>query len=544
MTDFQEFRRLFWDARRAHVKAGKKATDQSPEHQAALGYAKGHDLPWAEALLQASLLIEQDKPDDALAALAAAESIVPASEQGIVWHLRGVALADKKDYDGAIEAYRKALEQPGDFPSAWPMINLALVYEETENYKEARKILTRLIDDPTHDETYRSYAKSLLAVIDADMDKEALTPEDRALLEPRTRPPGELTPEERILAKIRGVKETQYQRYLAKPGSGRDNVLSILRGWSSSVTLLEGFEHMWRGGGYLIKWQGKGIVIDPGFDFLRNFHDLKYHGREIDAVLVSHNHSDHNADVKSIDDLMYELYMRRRDDKFGGIKPYGIFWDDDTHRSVKFSMKKPAHHKRPIRFDLGRCNPTDTIGRRHGLPFTVEYFKTRHGSDAENAVGFKLHLRIPGGNDFRFGFTGDTEFFSGLAKYLAGCDLLLAHISQPTEEELRNPSKRKKHHLGYRGLAALIEASKPRLTIVSEFWAGIADLRIDLVCALRKLTGNLNILPAGIGMHVHLPEMEIECTECTKRIPFNQVRVSPPAEPFGRLAYLCSQCLL
>ena len=58
---------------------------------------------------------------------------------------------------------------------------------------------------------------------------------------------------------------------MERKSSKRDNVVSILRGWSSAVTLLEGTEQLWRGGGYFVKWAGKGIVIDPGFDFLRNF---------------------------------------------------------------------------------------------------------------------------------------------------------------------------------------------------------------------------------------------------------------------------------
>jgi glyoxylase-like metal-dependent hydrolase (beta-lactamase superfamily II) len=69
-------------------------------------------------------------------------------------------------------------------------------------------------------------------------------------------------------------------------------VFSCLRGWSSAVTLLEGStDSHWVGGGYFLKWRGKGIVIDPGFDFIDNFHDAGYHMREVDAVLVSHNHT-------------------------------------------------------------------------------------------------------------------------------------------------------------------------------------------------------------------------------------------------------------
>ena len=64
MDALREFRRLFWAARKAHVKAGKKATDQCPEHKAALAFAQAHGLQWAESLLDASFMICQGKHDD------------------------------------------------------------------------------------------------------------------------------------------------------------------------------------------------------------------------------------------------------------------------------------------------------------------------------------------------------------------------------------------------------------------------------------------------------------------------------------------------
>jgi len=121
---------------------------------------------------------------------------------------------------------------------------------------------------------------------------------------------------------------------------------------------------------------------------------------------------------------------------------------------------------------------------------------------------------------------------------------LLAHISQPDLEEFTDPSHRKKIHLGYRGLAELIKETKPKLTLVGEFWAGLADLRIDLIQGLRSLTGDEAILPAGIGLHLDLPSMNIACAECRRSVSYKEIRVAPPASRFENLAYLCKDCLL
>jgi len=144
----------------------------------------------------------------------------------------------------------------------------------------------------------------------------------------------------------------------------------------------------------------------------------------------------------------------------------------------------------------------------------------------------------------RIGYTGDTAYFEDLHKHLRDCDVLIAHISQPSIEELQDASKLKEVHLGYRGTARLLKECNPRLALVGEYWAGFTDLRISLVKALRQRSGLDAILPAGLGMHLKVPSLEIECTECAKPTSFSQIKVAPPTDNFGSLAYLCPRCMI
>ena len=651
-----EFQRLFWEARKEHVKSGKFASVDRPRHQAALTYARQHNVPGAETLLQASLQACRDGSAGALDLLEAEDQFAPQlagvrwfiqarirdagkefdlaireylralaaphfQQPGGAWNNIGVTHWKKGDYTAAIAALRQALEDPNyDTPgTAW--CNLGLIHADQGNYDEAIAAYRRALEDPNYDtpgkvwhnlgfayynegnydEAIAAYRRALetpnydtssltwnnlaqahyfaghreqavealqhvpadsrdswlASVLAADLSKEALSRDDRALLQNATtagslESPSETlatrgeeqTPEARMLEKLKG-QQTQYDHYLERPPSDRDNVLSVLRGWSSAVTLIEGSERLWRGGGYLLKWRGKGIAIDPGFDFIRNLHDAGYHAREIDAVLVSHNHPDHNADLTSLDDLRYELYKRRhREQSGGGIEPYALFWDRDSDRAITFAAEKPEHQYPPILLDRGRCNPMDRITSRFGLPVNVEYFGVNHGTDVRGATGFRLELLDGADTIFTLGYTGDTEYFPELSQRLQGCDLLLAHISQPDPREFTDPNFRKQIHLGYRGLAELIREAKPKLTLVGEFWAGLSDLRIDLIQGLRRLTGTEAILPAGLGMHLELPTAKVECTECGAFTEPARVRVAPPAGRFGNLAYLCPGCLL
>ena len=61
----------------------------------------------------------------------------------------------------------------------------------------------------------------------------------------------------------------------------------VLRRWGSYTP---GVIQRSTGGGYFLIWNGKGIVIDPGFDFLSNFLRMGGCATDINAVILTHNH--------------------------------------------------------------------------------------------------------------------------------------------------------------------------------------------------------------------------------------------------------------
>jgi tetratricopeptide (TPR) repeat protein/ribonuclease BN (tRNA processing enzyme) len=460
------------------------------------------------------------------------------------WNNLGILLMGKGETGGAIKAFRKALGTSGGDKTSKAWTNLAQAYKAANKVDLARKAFKEALKASDSTGFEHARARAGLKLLDSKLKPAALTPDDRVFIEKPATESSIDDPESRLIGKVKEAGETQYERYLEKLDSNRNDVLSILRGWSSAVTLLEGSGGRWRGGGYFLKWRGFGIVIDPGFDFLRNFHDEGFHGREIAAVIVCHNHPDHNDDLKSIDDLRYELYKRLVGKGGSGSKPYLILWDQDTAAATKFATEHPAHHHEPIVVPIGFPQPVDLSNHAAKLPIRVIPFKVCHSGDVPAAMGMVIELLDKKRVALRIGYTADTAYFEDLPKHLANCDVVIAHISQPTIEELQDATKSKDFHLGYRGVISLLKECQPKLALIGEFWAGYTDLRIDLTKGIRMRSGCDYVLPAGLGMHIKLPSLEIECTECNCATPFTKVKVAPPTSKFGDLAYLCPTCIL
>ncbi|TDU70918.1 tetratricopeptide (TPR) repeat protein [Prosthecobacter fusiformis] len=464
---------------------------------------------------------------------------------GDTWNNLGNALGVKGEHDEAIKAYQKALDDPNFQMPAKAWTNLAQTYVDAGKLEEAESAYQKALTSTDTQGSDHARARHGLQILRSKIAPAALSSDDRAMMARPATGGDTAEIEEGIIAAINEAGDTQYDRYIKKADSGRDSTLSILRGWSSAVTLLEGSERRWRGGGYFLKWRGYGIVIDPGFDFLRNFHDAGYHGREIAAVVVSHNHPDHNSDLKHIDDLRYELYKRLASTNASGSKPYVLLWDEDTSTATKFGFDEPQHQHPPIVMGSGFPQPLDLGQHPAKIPLRITPFKVNHGTDVQHALGMMVELLDDKGETvLRIGYTADTAYFMDLHQHLSKCDVLIAHISQPSIEELRDASKLKDVHLGYRGTARLLKECKPKLALIGEFWAGFTDLRIPLVKGLRQLSGVKDVLPTGLAMHLRLPSLDIECTECKKPTPFAEVKVAPPTDKFGSLAYLCPGCTL
>ncbi|QVQ54415.1 MBL fold metallo-hydrolase [Spiractinospora alimapuensis] len=203
-------------------------------------------------------------------------------------------------------------------------------------------------------------------------------------------------------------------------------------------------------GGYLVRWADYRLLIDPGFGSLGH---LLGHTRaeDVDAVLVSHGHPDHCADINPL--LRARTLSTSPPDRLTVAAPHGALdailaldepgFLDDSHRLAEFTPGDA--------FRLG--------------PFQIQSVALPHSVD--NA-GFRISA---GGR--HLAYTGDRGPDPRMVDLASGADVLLAEATFPEEVPAR--------HRGNLSSArdAAVEATSAGVghLVLTHLWPGTAHRR-------------------------------------------------------------------
>ncbi|MFZ2500095.1 tetratricopeptide repeat protein, partial [Methanosarcina sp.] len=316
--------------------------------------------------------------------------------------------------------------------------------------------------------------------------------------------------------------------------------LSVLRKWNSYTPILPSEKGDNKGGGYFLYHRGKGIVIDPGFNFIENFYQEGFKVADIDAVLISHAHNDHTVDLESILTLVYKHNDAIKDSVIEEMK-------DKTDDEIKQEITKRLKEKGK-KIDLfmnvgtfmkysGWLNLKDSheissvtvlmpntayklAEEYHGI--TIHTTKAKHHEviDDQYAIGFILDI-----DGIKVGFTADTGWDWDRNEIMVKPfiehkpNLVVTHLGSIKSREFDyvkatcNDEKNKcfyPHHLGLLGITKFLDVTKPELTIVSEFGEELRGMRKAIVERIGKVL-ELKCLPGDIGLHVRLSDLGVYC---------------------------------
>lgn len=213
--------------------------------------------------------------------------------------------------------------------------------------------------------------------------------------------------------------------------------LHVLRRWNSFTPVLP-FPDSGPGGGYFFWWEphGKarrGIVIDPGFDFLTNFQGTGQPFDAIDAVLLTHSHVDHVRDFESLLTAKYERNdtLKRRGWASFEPRPLDLFLSLDAFH--KFAPVIDAQRAETVAKDrIAILTPGTTLdlGDEYGLQ--IDVLRAGHGSGADpwlqHSVSTIFRLLSDGNQVATVGLTSDARANAAHAAKFAACDLVVGHL--------------------------------------------------------------------------------------------------------------------
>ncbi len=367
--------------------------------------------------------------------------------------------------------------------------------------------------------------------------------------------------QENIFKSIRQI-EDGYKTFTDTKRSipdGFPSFLSVLRKWNSYTPIIPSEKGDNKGGGYFLYHSGKGIVIDPGFNFIENFYQEGFKVADIDAVLITHAHNDHTVDFEPILTLVH-----KHNDAIGDSVKEELKDKDENEIKHEIEKRIKEQGKKIDVFlnvgtfmkysgwlnlkDSGEINNVTVLQPDTTYQLLKDYdgiiihtTKAKHDEIIDNkyAIGFILDIK-----GIKVGFTGDTgwdwENNGSIAKAFIEHKpkLVIAHLGSIKRREFNYVGAKNEddinkcfydNHLGLLGMAKFLDTVKPDLTIISEFGEELKRFRKEIVQGIGEVL-KLNCLPGDIGLHIRLSDIGVYCFIENKFINYKKIMVYSIAE--------------
>lgn len=349
-----------------------------------------------------------------------------------------------------------------------------------------------------------------------------------------------------------------------------DFCLHYLNGWPLQATPVTQGHYLTEQsrkttGGIFLRWNGKGIAINPGARFLEHFHAQGLHLTDIDAVIVTSDLPDTYADVKQIYDLCYQL--NRVSTELHIIHyyfNYSAYQDLSKILKPHFKQERDTLHSLEMFIDspdVEKVELCEGITLHYFLASTEDgYASSRESEEEKNsldhsALGIRLELRSSAVHaqdkaSMRIGYISQAAWNPLLAHHLGNCDILITGFGNTSANDI-NRFSYNSESLGYYGIYTLLEEVAPRLLLCGEFGGREGDIRLETVQKMRQdyiatsARSQRNapvILPADIGLLVNLKTLQLKCSVSANWVEPAQARTTKTANNFGKLEYLSPNC--
>lgn len=233
-------------------------------------------------------------------------------------------------------------------------------------------------------------------------------------------------------------------------------------------------------GGMWYSLQGFNVLVDPGPGCLVRCISSrpKMDPMKLDAIILTHRHLDHAADVNVMIEAMTE----------GGFKKRGILYTPED-----------ALNEDPMVFNYVRSYISQIKiikeGGRYQLSDTVSFetpIKHHHPSETYGINFFTSHGTIS--------LIVDTRYFPELLKHYHGEVLIINVVRYTVDKDMKGSL----YHLSIRDVKEIVTNLKPKVTILNHFGMTMIKAQPRIVAEQLSNETGLKIIAAGDGMKFNL----------------------------------------
>lgn len=358
----------------------------------------------------------------------------------------------------------------------------------------------------------------------------------------------------RSFQKQQGSLIEEYIQTAKRRSQAIDNCFCVLNGWSSDKSQpgLEAIQQQQNCGGYFMRWQGKGVAINPGPQFLNNCHQNGLHVTDIDYVIVTRDCPEAYADVEAIYQLNHQVNAKNGTASDLHIIQY--YLNQKSHRDIAARLKPHFKQERNTVHCLALYIDSPDIEKVELCPeLCLHYFHTCLADSNKEGRASSIGIRIECKNQegrlaSAIGYVAGVPWSPLLAHNLGRCDLLVTGFDHTCQADYCK-TQYNEDCLGYFGTYSLTEEVAPRILLCCEFSGRDGDIRLEAVKKMRQeyaysQHSGTAILPGDNGLYVDLKSLQIRCSITSRPIDPSQARVIRTNDSFGKLQYLSPSCFI
>jgi phosphoribosyl 1,2-cyclic phosphodiesterase len=230
-------------------------------------------------------------------------------------------------------------------------------------------------------------------------------------------------------------------------------------------------------GGIWLNLSGTQILIDPGPGSIVQSTKRKLNAEKLDAIVLSHRHLDHSADVN----VMVEAMTN------GGFNRHGWLY-----------APADALENEPVIFSYLRKFVEEVVVLEEGKSYTIGNISFSTPVRHIHPVDTYGMVFQSGGHNFAY--IADTLYFEGLIKNYAS-ELLIINM---VFTEPRPPIE----HLSIPDAARIIEGIKPRVAILSHFGLHVWQAKPWKIAEELSQKTGVKVIAARDGMKFDLAQLE------------------------------------